>query len=392
MTDALVIGAGPAGLMAAEILADAGHSVLIVEAKPSVGRKLLMAGKSGLNLTKDEPDTDFQKAFGPALKWLKPSLNDFGPKAVQDWAATLGQSTFVGSTRRVFPIEMKASPLLRAWLKRLSDKNVTIQTRWHWVDWDGAEHYFDTTAGRVSLTPKCTVLAVGGASWSRLGSDGAWASILARHAIKLNSFKPTNMGIVVPWSHHMAPHFGLPLKNIRFASGDKSNLGECVLSETGLEGSLVYQFSPELRVQKPLTVDLCPDLSLKDVTQRIAKHSSKTSRSNMLRKALRFDPAKIALVQEFARQTPVDELARTLKSLRLPYIDTAPLDAAISVAGGVSAQALTPDLMLKDFPGVFCAGEMLDWEAPTGGYLITGCLATGRTAGRAAASYLSALN
>ncbi|MDR6263154.1 TIGR03862 family flavoprotein [Roseobacter sp. N2S] len=387
--DALVIGAGPAGLMAAEMLADAGHSVLLTDAKPSVGRKFLMAGKSGLNLTKDEPDATFLSAFGTAAAHLAPALTAFGPTQVQAWANDLGQSVFTGSSGRVFPKVMKASPLLRAWLARLNGKGVILQTRWRWTGWQGNRFEFETPDGPQSVTPKAVVLALGGASWARLGSDGAWTGLLEQRGAKLVPFAPSNMGITVDWSPHMEPHFGSPLKNIAISCGDKTNTGECVLSRNGLEGSLVYQFSSAFRAGAPLMIDLLPDQTAAQISAKITRQNSKLSLPNLLRKTLRLDTAKTALFMEYARQTPRANLAERLKALPVPYSGTAPLDGAISVAGGLNWQSLTPDYALRIAPQVFCAGEMLDWEAPTGGYLITGCLATGRAAGLAAARKLS---
>lgn len=387
--DALVIGAGPAGLMAAEMLADAGHSVLLTDAKPSVGRKFLMAGKSGLNLTKDEPDAQFLTAFGTAATHLAPALTDFGPTQVQTWAQDLGQSVFTGSSGRVFPKVMKASPLLRAWLARLNHKGVVLQTHWRWTGWQDDTFRFETPDGPQLVTPKVAILALGGASWARLGSDGAWTGLLEQRGAKLVPFAPSNMGITVNWSPLMTPHFGSPLKNIAITCGGKHNSGECVISRNGLEGSLIYQFSTGFRAGASLVLDLLPDQSAEQITAKIARQNSKLSLPNLLRKTLRLDPAKTALFLEYARQTPRADHARTLKALLVPYSGTAPLDGAISVAGGLRWDSLTPDYALRVSPNVFCAGEMLDWEAPTGGYLITACLATGRAAGQAAARFLA---
>ncbi len=389
MSDALVIGAGPAGLMAAEVLVDAGYSVLVAEAKPSVGRKFLMAGKSGLNLTKSEDFNTFLASYPDAADWLKPTLQAFGPQDVIVWSESLGQDTFIGSTRRVFPKAMKASPLLRAWLNRLTDKGVTFQTRWRWTTWRDSSFTFETPNGSKSIAPKATILALGGASWSRLGSDGAWTTLLAERGIETAPFQPSNMGVTVDWSGHMKPHFGKPLKNIAMTVGTDTSKGECVLSKSGLEGSLVYQFSSGLRSSEPLHIDLLPAQTAAALQSRITKQGAKTSLANILRKSLKLDAAKAALVMEFARTTPREQLAQTVKSLPIPYTGTAPLDAAISVAGGVRQSDLTENFMLKAAAGTFCAGEMLDWEAPTGGYLITGCLATGRAAGLAAADYIT---
>ncbi|GGA19710.1 TIGR03862 family flavoprotein [Neptunicoccus cionae] len=389
--DALVIGAGPAGLMAAEMLVQSGLSVLLAEAKPSVGRKFLMAGKSGLNLTKDEPDEPFLAAFGPAGEHLHACLSEFGPEHVKRWAEDLGQTVFTGSSGRVFPEVMKASPLLRNWLARLNNKGVDLRTRWRWTGWEGSRFQFETPEGTRIVTPKVAVLALGGASWARLGSDGAWTALLAAKGAEITEFAPSNMGITVEWSPHMEPRFGSPLKSIAITCGGKTATGEAVLSRAGLEGSLIYQFSAAFRAGAELQVDLFPDLSAAQLQERIDKAGAKTSLTNILRKTLRLDPAKTALFLEFARQTPRSTLGSTLKGLTIPYTGTAPLDQAISVAGGLRWRSLSEDFELVAAKGVFCAGEMLDWEAPTGGYLITACLATGRAAGLAAARTAKAL-
>lgn len=389
MIDALVIGAGPAGLMAAEMLADAGHSVVVADAKPSLGRKFLMAGKSGLNLTKSEDTNAFLAAYIDASGLLKPSLEAFGNKEVLTWSETLGQDTFVGSTRRVFPKTMKSSPLLRAWLLRLANKGVQFKTRWRWTGWSENAFTFETPDGPEALEPKATVLALGGASWAKLGSDGAWVKLLAERGIQTAPFEPSNMGVTVNWSKFMEPHFGKPLKNIAMTVGTDTRKGECVLSKSGLEGSLTYHFSNGFRAIQPLLIDLLPDQNVETLQAKINAQSTKTSLANVLRKALKLDAAESALVMEFARSTPRATLAKTVKSLPIPYTGTAPIDLAISVAGGVRQADLTAGFMLKSLAGTFCAGEMLDWEAPTGGYLITACLATGRTAGITAADYIT---
>lgn len=383
--DALVIGAGPAGLMAAEMLAAAGRRVVVVEGKPSVGRKLLMAGKSGLNITNTAPD--FGAAYIEAADRLAPILAEFGPAEVQDWARALGQPVFTGTSGRVFPEAMKASPLLRAWLVRLAAEGIEIRTRWRWRGWEGAALTFDTPGGPHAVVPAVTVLALGGASWARLGSDGAWAPWLAAKGVPILPFQPANMGFAADWTAHMARHFGQPVKNAALIAGAQRVRGEFVISARGVEGGGIYAVSRSLREGASLRVDLLPDLALNAVAARLATRPAKESLSNRLRKALRFSPVQVALMQEaLARGAPRD-LPALVKALPLPLTGPRPLDEAISVAGGIAFEGLDPGLMLRALPGIFAAGEMLDWEAPTGGWLLTACLATGRHAGRAAAEW-----
>lgn len=366
--------------MAAEELANAGLSVVVADAMPSVGRKFLMAGKSGLNLTKVEDD--FAAVFDPPMAKI---VADFGPQEVMEWATGLGQPLFTGSTGRVFPKVMKASPLLRAWLARLDTLGVVIQTRWRWDGWKDGRLRFTTAKGDTWLDPKVTVLALGGASWARLGANGAWATYLPD---AVAPFAPANMGFSVAWSDHMTRHLGQPVKAVALTAGGQTTRGEFVISKRGIEGGGVYMVSRAMREGAPLTIDLMPDWPLDRVRDALAKPRGKTSLSNHLRKVLRPDPVRMALLSEFGRPFPAD-LAPLIKALPVRHSGPRPMDEAISTAGGVRFDALTEGLMLRGRPGVFCAGEMLDWEAPTGGYLITGCLATGRRAGRAAAAFAS---
>ena len=379
MSFALVIGAGPAGLMAAEELALAGHSVVVCEAKATVGRKFLMAGKSGLNVTKAEDLALFQARFDKP--WLAPMLTDFGPAQVQDWCRALGQNVFTGSSGRVFPKAMKASPLLRAWLVRLAALAVDMRTRWRWVGFDGDAFAFETPLGRKVLTPAVTVLALGGASWARLGSDAAWVPWLRDRGVDIAPFRPANMGLRVDWSSHMARFFGMAVKGVALLAGPQRERGEFIVSARGLEGGGIYAVSRNIREGAPLTLDLMPDVALDQVDARLAKMRKGETTANCLRK-LGLAPIAVALIMEFGRGMALGD---AVKALPIDHQGPRPMDEAISVAGGVTQAAVTDDLELRAIRGVFVCGEMLDWEAPTGGYLLTGCWATGRWAGRAAA-------
>ncbi len=382
--EALVIGAGPAGLMAAEVLAAAGRQVVVCEAKPSPARKFLMAGKSGLNLLNAAPLEVQIDTYAEAADWLAPMLRAFGPPEIRAWAEGLGQALFTGSSGRVFPVAMKASPLLRAWLARLAAGGVELRRSWRWT---GEAFRFATPEGGRELRPQVCVLALGGASWARLGSDGAWAGALAARGVPLAPFQPANMGFDMGWSAHMAPHFGAPIKGVRLMAGGQGVRAEFILSASGVEGGGIYALSRALREGTGLTLDLFPDLAAGTVADRLARQPAKLSQTNRLRRALGLSGARLALVLECARPLPRDPvaLAARLKALPVPLIGPRPMDEAISTAGGIRRASLTDGLELRAWPGVFAAGEMLDWEAPTGGYLLTACLATGHWAGRHAA-------
>jgi len=391
--DVLVVGAGPAGLMAAEQAAQAGMRVAVAEAMPSPARKFLMAGKSGLNLTKAEKPEAFLQYFD-AISSLKPILSEFGPDEVIGFAEGLGQEVFTGSTGRVFPTRMKASPLLRAWLARLDALGVVLLRHHRWVGplTPHTQHLFETPKGKVPLTAGALILALGGASWARLGSDGAWQRAVAAAGLPIAPMQASNVGMQRAWSAHMQPFFGQPVKNVELTVAGQRSRGEFVITQSGVEGGAIYALGRMLR-QTPLAqIDFAPQLSVQVLRAMISNRKPKDSLANFLRKSVKLDATKRALLFELTRPMPRDTegLVTAIKAAPLTLAGSRPIDEAISTAGGLSWEALTAELMLKDVPGVFCTGEMLDWDAPTGGYLITACLATGRWAGRAAADYLSA--
>ena len=391
--DVLVVGAGPAGLMAAEQAAQAGMRVAVAEAMPSPARKFLMAGKSGLNLTKAEKPEAFLQYFD-AISSLKPILSEFGPDEVIGFAEGLGQEVFTGSTGRVFPTRMKASPLLRAWLARLDALGVVLLRRHRWVGplTPHMQHLFETPKGKVPLTAGALILALGGASWARLGSDGAWQRAVAAAGLPIAPMQASNVGMQRAWSAHMQPFFGQPVKNVELTVAGQRSRGEFVITQSGVEGGAIYALGRMLRQTPLVQIDFAPQLSVQVLRAMISNRKPKDSLGNFLRKSVKLDATKRALLFELTRPMPRDTegLVTAIKAAPLTLAGSRPIDEAISTAGGLSWEALTAELMLKDIPGVFCAGEMLDWDAPTGGYLITACLATGRWAGRAAADYLSA--
>jgi uncharacterized flavoprotein (TIGR03862 family) len=395
-----VIGGGPAGLMAAEAAAEHGAAVHLFDAMPSVGRKFLMAGKSGLNLTHAEPFEAFLDRFGRDRDRLKPALDRFGPRAVRDWAHALGVETFVGSSGRVFPVDFKAAPLLRAWLRRLRAAGVSFHVRRRWRGWDDQGRLvFDSPDGHAAFAADATVLALGGASWPSLGSDGAWADILRARDVPIAPFKPANCGFDVGWSEHFATRFaGQPVKPVGLSAGGLGHRGEFVVTESGVEGSGIYSLSAALRDRlaehgsATLTLDLLPDYAPDRLAAALARPRGGKSLSEHLRRTVGIVGVKGGLARELipaADFQDMAKLARALKALPLMLIAPRPIDEAISSGGGIAWDGLTDDLMLRALPGVFAAGEMLDWEVTTGGYLLTACMALGRMAGEAAASRLS---
>jgi uncharacterized flavoprotein (TIGR03862 family) len=376
-----IIGAGPAGLMAAEILSARGFKVDVFEKMPSPSRKFLMAGRGGLNLTHSENLDKLLARYGDRRVHLTGLLTQFPPQAVRDWADGLGAQTFVGSSGRIFPKAMKASPLLRAWLQRLSEQGVVIHTRHDWQGWDedGALR-FATPQGAVTAKPDITVLALGGASWPRLGADGSWVDMLTKLGVDIAPFRPANMGLDIDWSEGFKARFaGKPLKNIGLSFADETVRGEALITRQGLEGGAVYALSAAIREALArgdaafLTIDLRPDLSLEAVSQRLEKQPLKTTVSNRLRKALKFSPEMIGLYHE---QELKPDVPNNIKNLRLRVKSTAGLERAISSAGGIRFESLNPSLELINKPSLYCVGEMLDWEAPTGGYLLQASFAT----------------
>ena len=392
-----VIGAGPAGLMAAETIAASGTRVTVYDAMPSPGRKFLMAGRGGLNLTHSEPFEQFVSRYGNALPHLHAALDATTPEMLRGWASLLGEPTFVGSSGRVFPKSFKASPLLRAWLRRLTASGVEFKLRHRWQGWDDERRLiFATAAGRHMSKADAVVLALGGASWPRLGSDGAWTDVLAAGGVTIAPLKPANCGFAIAWSDVFRDRFaGVPLKTVALAFGASVSRGDLMITRDGIEGGAVYALSAHLRDtiaregSAVLDIALRPDISQATLTQKLSAPRGKQSFATFLRKALGLSPPAVALIQESAIQNgrPVNqlaasELAALIHALPLRLTATAPIARAISTAGGVSFDEIDPHFMLKRMPGVFVAGEMLDWEAPTGGYLLQACFATGAAAGR----------
>jgi hypothetical protein len=380
-----IIGGGPAGLRAAEILAEAGEAVTLFDHKPSVGRKFLLAGRGGLNLTHSEAAPEFLKKYGAAEPAMARAFALFSPADLIAWCHQLGFETFVGTSGHVYPKGMKATPLLRAWLQKLNRLGVTFAPRHDWVGWNGDALAFETADGPVTFQADATLLALGGASWPHLGSDGHWADILRAQNIALAPFRPANCGFVVAWTDTFRErHAGEPLKPVTLSFAGRTQRGEIMITQSGVEGSLIYAFGAglrdeiEARGQAVITLDLRPDLTKDELIKRLSAPRGSRSLANHLRKAGGLSPLAASLLREGARDLAPDptSLAERIKAMPLTLVATGPIARAISSAGGVAWNALTGDLMLQAKPGVFVAGEMIDWEAPTGGYLLQGCFST----------------
>ena len=387
-----IIGGGPAGLMAAEVLsADAGLQVDVYDAMPSLGRKFLMAGKGGMNITHSEPLPDFISRYGARAAQVAPWLDTFGPQALRDWIHGLGIQTFIGTSGRVFPTEMKAAPLLRAWLHRLRSQGVHFHVRHRWLGWRDAGLRFATPAGETVVQADAVLLALGGGSWAKLGSDGAWVPLLSDAGIDVAPLKPANCGFDVAWSSYFSTRFaGQPVKPVIATCAGQTRQGEFNITATGIEGGLIYALSAPLRDglerdgHAVLQLDLAPGRSVERLAADLARPRGRDSLANHLRRRAGIEGVKAALLRECCPAETLDvpaALAAAIKNLPLSVSATRPIDEAISTAGGVRFAVLDEDLMVRDHPGLFCAGEMLDWEAPTGGYLLTACLASGRAAG-----------
>ena len=398
-----VVGAGPAGLMAAEVLAAAGHPVHVFDAMPSAGRKFLLAGRGGLNLTHAEPFEQFAGRYGASQSHVTSWLRGFDAQAVRDWAHGLGIETFVGTSGRVFPQDMKAAPLLRAWLHRLRGLRVAFHVRHRFMGWDAAGALrFAAPPGEQHVRARAAVLALGGASWPRLGSDGAWVSLLQERGVAITGLRPANCGFDVRggWSDYFATRFaGQPFKTVAIRFGAWHRHGEFVATATGVEGSLIYAASAllrdeiEARGSACFELDLLPGCTLEQVHREVAHPRGARSLASHLKSRLGLEGIKLALLHELLPPEALHDparLAAAIKSLPVALERARPIDEAISTAGGIALAALDEHLMLRAIPGVFCAGEMLDWEAPTGGYLLTACLASGRVAAAGAVGWLAA--
>lgn len=382
--------------MAAQAALEQGARVSIYEAMPSAARKFLMAGKSGLNISHSENVDQLLGRYDAPDGRLKAMVSTFNASDIREWMDGLDEPSFVGSSGRIFPVAMKASPLLRKWLRKLAEQGAELYTRHRWTGWTPEGLLtFSTQNGSVQVESDAAILALGGKSWSRLGSDGQWADILSERGVSIDPFEPSNCGMQVGWSDRLLSQLeGAPVKSIALKTGDKSSRGDIVITRHGIESGALYTVAADLRRElssnglATLLIDLVPDVQTDALAKRLASANRKDSMSNRLRKAARLDKVKVALVNEVTRGSPpsdASELASLLKALPLTVTGTAPMDDAISTAGGVSWDALDEHLMLKAVPNTYCVGEMVSWDAPTGGYLLTACMAMGKAAGEAAA-------
>ena len=395
-----IIGGGPAGLMAVEIISARGMRVDVYDSMPSAGRKLLMAGKSGLNITHSDPFEVFVSRYGKRREEIEPLLKQFGADQLREWVHGLGIQTFIGTSGRVFPMGMKASPLLRAWLGRLTDSGVTFHLR-HKLTGIRPDKslQFETPNGEVIVNADAIVLALGGGSWRRLGSDGAWADWLKQAGVEVEPLRPSNCGFDVTWSDHFREKYeGHPIKSVVLSFGEFQGQGEFIVTKEGVEGGLIYSASAFIRDEiyangtATVLLDLKPDRTLDWLTEKLSRPRGSRSLASYLEKTLGIKGVKAGLLREFVSKedfTDAKRLAEFIKALPVPFAAPRPLDEAISTAGGVTFEALDENLMLKNLPGIFCAGEMLDWEAPTGGYLLTACFSSGVAAGNGVLKYLS---
>jgi uncharacterized flavoprotein (TIGR03862 family) len=396
-----IIGGGPAGLMVAELISQSGLKVDVYDAMPSVGRKFLIAGKGGLNITHSDPKDLFLTRYGSSSAYIKPMLDCFDAEALKTWVHDLGIQTFIGSSGRVFPAEMKAAPLLRAWLHRLRQSGVTFHVRHQWLGWDETDSQalrFMSPQGEKEVKADAVVLALGGGSWPQLGSTGAWAALLAQQGVQIAPLMPSNCGFDVVWSEHFCDRFaGQPLKTVSASFNGFQQQGDAMITATGIEGSLIYALSAALRDEiaesgtATLTLDLAPGSSIETLISKFSQPRGKQSMANHLRKRLGIDGVKAGLLREavpVADFNDPQKLCSAIKALAINLTATRPIAEAISSAGGVSFDAIDEHLMLRALPGVFCAGEMLDWEAPTGGYLLAACFASGRVAGEGVLKWL----
>jgi uncharacterized flavoprotein (TIGR03862 family) len=394
-----IIGGGPAGLMAAEVLIQRGVKVDVYDSMPSLGRKFLMAGRGGLNLTHSEPFEQFISHYGKRKNEVEKWLKDFTPDDLREWARGLGVETFVGTSNRVFPKEMKSSPLLRAWLKRLDDAGVKFHLRHRWVGFSAqGEIKFETPEGEKTVHADAVILSLGGGSWAKLGSDGAWVKWLEQAKVKVAALKPANCGFDVAWSAHFRERFdGQPIKSVVLSFGSFRQQGEFIFTKDGVQGSLIYAASAMIRDEieangkAVIMLDMSPDRSHEWLAEKLSKPRGSRSMASHLEKTVGLKGVKVGLLHEFMSKEEFanpEQLASFIKQLPIPLIAPRPLDEAISSAGGVVFESLDENLMIQSMPGIFCAGEMLDWEAPTGGYLLTACFASGRVAGLGALKWL----